>query len=259
MKGILFYFSGTGNTKWVADKFKERFNFYGSELELVNIEKEPSYNMEEYGFMIIGTSIYAGCGPKIMDEFINNMPAGNGKMKCILYSTQGAKTCAATSIYGNILQSKGYEVLIKAMIQMPNNYYFLNQKQADSTQNDAILESASKKVKELTGDFIQNNSVNESAGKIGSEIGKLSSKFFKKWLPKMSENLTSTDECTKCSYCLNNCPAGNITFENGRAVFHSKCIMCLRCIHGCPVNAIRYKGKKVEQTQKEIIKSLELR
>lgn len=256
MKGILFYFSGTGNTKWIADRFKERFNFYGSKLDLINIEKEPSYDLTEYDFMMIGTSIYAGCGPKIMDEFINNVPINNNKMKCILYSTQGGKTCAATSIYGDILKDKGYDVLIKAMIQMPNNYYFLRHKQADSSQNSIILDNASKKIKELTSDFIQNNSIDESTMGIGSWLGKLSGKFFKRWLPKMSENLTSTDECIKCKYCFNNCPADNITFENGKAVFHSKCIMCLRCIHGCPVNAIRYKGQKIEQTQKDMIKNL---
>lgn len=256
MKGILFYFSGTGNTKWVADKFKERFNFYGNQLDLINIEKDPSYDLSGYDFMIIGTSIYAGCGPKVMDEFIDNIRINDSNMRCILYSTQGAKTCAATSIYGDILKSKGYDVFIKAMIQMPNNYYFSRQKQADNVQNNAVLESASEKIKELTSDFIQNNSVNESTGKIGSWLGKFSGKLFKKWLPKISENLTSTDECTKCGYCFNNCPAGNITFENGRAVFHSKCIMCLRCIHGCHVNAIRYKGQKIEQTQKEMIKDL---
>ncbi|WP_242866417.1 hypothetical protein [Clostridium ljungdahlii] len=38
MKGILYYFSGTGNTKWVADRFKEKFQFYNVDIDLAYIQ-----------------------------------------------------------------------------------------------------------------------------------------------------------------------------------------------------------------------------
>lgn len=259
MKGILFYFSGTGNTKWIADRFKDRFNFYGSGIELINIERNNSFKLEDYDFIIIGTSIYAGCGPRIMDEFLNNLQSTTKKMKCILYSTQGTKTSSATAIYGKILEKKGYNIEIKAMIHMPNNYYFLTGKAPAAKENDKLLKEAALKVKKLTADFIQENKINESSGTIRAGAGIVISKLFRKHLPKMSSNLISTDDCIKCGLCLNNCPVNNITFENGKATFHSKCILCLRCIHSCPMNAIRYKGKRIEQTQKEMINSLELR
>ena len=59
MKGILFYFSGTGNTKWVADRIKERFEFYGSKLEMSNIELNEENNIEDYEFLIFGMPIHA--------------------------------------------------------------------------------------------------------------------------------------------------------------------------------------------------------
>lgn len=261
MKGILCYFSGTGNTKWAADRFKERFNFYGVELELLNIEKNSTFDIDNYEFFIVGTPIYAESGPKIVDDFIKRFPENKKKekMRCMLYSTQGAAAAAAVVIYRKLLEAKGYNVMVQTMIQMPNNYYFAFGKKPSEETKIKILDDAKQKIRKLTEDFIQDKKVIESVSGARVLVGKLVVKSYWRFLPSMSRHLKSTDECTKCGVCLKNCPNSNITFEDGHAIFHSNCMMCLRCIHQCPINAIRYKGKKIEQTQKDIIKNLDIR
>jgi len=59
MKGILYYFSGTGNTKWVADRFKDEFRLNNIDLQLVNIESLEEINIRGCDFLIIGSSVYA--------------------------------------------------------------------------------------------------------------------------------------------------------------------------------------------------------
>jgi ferredoxin/flavodoxin len=258
MKGALYYFSGTGNTKWAADRFKEKFNFYGVDLELFNIEKVTELQLDGYDFFIIGTPIHAGSGPKIVDDFVKRFPVNNKdtKMKCMIYSTQAALSASAGAAYRKILEPKGYNVMIQTMIQMPNNYYFAFGRDINEESIKKILDSARRKIKDITGDFIQDKKVVESVSGIRAAVGKVIAKSYWRFLPRASRYLSSTDECTKCGVCLKSCPKSNITFENGHAIFHSNCMMCLRCIHQCPVNAITYKGKKILQIQQDIIKSL---
>jgi len=258
MKGILYYFSGTGNTKWVADRFKEEFRLNNIDLELTNIESLEEVSIKNYDFLIMGFSIYAEMHPKIVDDFLNRLPKTKKNIKAIVYSTQGGKSAAATSIMLRELEIRGFRVVIQSSIKMPNNYYFAVKKKPTLNNQKEILKNAEKKVKHLVSCFLENKELKEGVFLPRIIFGKISGRAFRKALPKLSRSITVTEECIKCGLCLRNCPKNNITFENGYAVFHSKCMLCLRCIHICPKNAIRYKGKKIKQTQKEIINCLEL-
>ncbi|WP_125154800.1 EFR1 family ferrodoxin [Clostridium rectalis] len=259
MKGVLYYFSGTGNTKWVADRFEENFKYKNIRLDLLNIENKDDISIEGYEFMIIGTAIYAGTEPKLVDDFINRLPNSNNKLKVIVYSTQGAKTASAVGILKRNLQKKGYNVVIETMFQMGNNYYFAFGKKPDKDEIKNIIDKAKYQVENIVEDFLNNIEVKSGITAIRTGFAQVTAKVFIKFLPSMSKNLKATDKCINCGLCLRNCPKGNIIFENGVTVFHSNCMLCLRCIHLCPVNAITYKDKTIEQTQKEIIKCLHIK
>lgn len=259
MRGILYYFSGTGNTKWIGDKFKDSFSKNRIEVDLVNIESVEEFEIDNYDFMILGTSIYAELEPKIVDDFIDKLPINKNNMRGILYSTQAAKTASAVSILKSKLEKKGYKVVAEGMFQMSNNYYFGVGKKTEEYTFNIIKENAIKQVNNVVKTFMNNKDIKVHLNYLRIAGAKVSSKIYRRLLPKMSKNFTSTEECIKCGLCLRNCPKGNITFENSVAVFHSKCMLCMRCIHICPVNAIRYKDKIIEQTQKDMIKNLILK
>lgn len=258
MKGILYYFSGTGNTKWAALKFKEAFLKYGYELELKSIERIENLNVENQDCLIIGTPVHSEFPPKIIIDFVNKLPNGSNK-KTLIYSTQGANSAAAIEYIKRILISKDYNVLVQASIRFANNYYFGAGIERSPEEIKKFSEKAEKKISVLSEEFLKGGVYKDKVSNFRLLLGKAMYKSFYKVLPKLSLNLKSTDECTKCGLCVRNCPVGNITLEEGHAVFHKKCIMCVRCIHLCPKNAIRYKRKKINQIQKDFIKTLDLR
>jgi len=259
MKINLYYFSGSGNTKWAADRFKENFHFYGSNVELINIENLENVDIDNCDAIIIGTPVHAEVAPKLVMDFINKLPDNTKGIECMLYATLGASSAAALDIIRKVLKSKGYIVKVQSFITMPNNYYFGAGKEPSSEKINKVLEEAQIKIKMLVEEVLKKNNKIEKVSIFRIGIGKVSGKGFMRFLPKMAKNLSATEGCNKCGLCLRNCPKGNITFENGHAIFHSHCIMCTRCIHICPFNAIRYKDKKINQTQKNIIKSLNIR
>ena len=259
MKGILYYFSGTGNTKWAALKLKNNFIQNGIEVDLKSIEIETDINLRGYNFIVIGTPIYAEIEPKIVEDFIRAIPNTLINMKCIVYSTQGGKSCSAIKRLSSILKNKGYNVVIESMIQMPNNFYFYFGKEPSDEKISEYLKTAQKKIEFIVNQFSENKVCKVNTFILRQKAGVITGKAFRKTIPRISKNITSTQECKKCGLCLRNCPKGNITFENGHSIFHSNCILCLRCIYICPENAIVYKGKKINQVQKEIIKNLNLK
>ena len=259
VNGVIYYFSGTGNTKWVADKFKDEFKDNNIDIDLVSIENLYEKNNNEYDFLIFGTPVHAELAPKIFSDFINNLPSTDRKINCLLYCTLGAKKAGGLDAIRKTLKSKGYNILIQDYIQMPNNYSFAFGKEPSEIRIKELTERAERQILNLVDRFIQGKISIKSVLPMRIVISKIIGREFLKLLPKISNNLSSTSECIKCGMCLRNCPKGNITFEEGHAIFHSNCMMCVRCIHICPTNGIRYKGKKINQTQKTIITSMIIR
>ncbi|MCI1945913.1 EFR1 family ferrodoxin [Clostridium luticellarii] len=261
MKGVLYYFSGTGNTKWVADKFRENFALYNVNIDLVNIQNIRSaedVQLEGYDFLIIGSPVYAEFPPKIVIDFLNKFYDMKKDIKLVVYSTQAASSASAPCVMAKSLRKKGYIALSQISIKMPNNNYFSIGKKPDENEIKKILFEANAKVKNTVENFMNGESTIETTSFIRLKFNKLIYNVFKNRIPKLSQNISSTEDCGKCGLCLRNCPQGNITFESGRAIFHSKCMLCLRCIYICPKNAVRYKNKKIDQTQRDIIKCLDL-
>lgn len=258
MKGVLYYFSGTGNTKWVADKIKENFKFYDIDIKLINMESEEPINIKCFDFILIGSPVHSNMEPKIVSDFLKRLPDTKKKMKTIIYSTQASRSSAAGLSMAKKISQKGYDIVIQSAIKMPNNCYFISGKKFTRKEEIEILNNASEKVKELINIFIDNKRLKECNSIVRMGIGKVTSKLFKNSLPRLSKNISAAKECIKCGLCLRNCPKSNITFEDGHAIFHSKCMLCLRCINICPINAIRYKNRKIEQIQKDRLNVLDL-
>lgn len=261
MNGVLYYFSGTGNTKWVADIFKEKFNSKGINIDLLNIENIKNIDdidKQGYDFQIIGMPVYAGMPPKMVMDFVNKFPNSENKMKTIIYSTQGSSRAAAIDYVRKVLGKKGYDIVIQGFIPMPNNYFFAFGKEPSKEKMVFMYSNARKKVIQVVDSFSNNLRQKESVTPLRVFFAKGIVKSFNNYLPRMSNNFSVTEACTRCGLCLRNCPKGNITFEDGKTIFHGKCMMCVRCIHICPSNAIRYKNKKINQTQREKIKVLNL-
>lgn len=259
MDSKLYYFSATGNTKFVADRLKDQFNRFGKVLQLISIENVEEIDLEECEYLIIGTPVHSELPPRLVTDFINRLPETSRNIKCLIYSTQGASGSVSTEFLKNILVGKGYNVLIQTSFRMANSYYFGFGVERSEKDIIEYCKKVEEKVKLITEKFLKEESHREGAASVRVLIGNAMSSGFYKMLPRLSRNLTSTDECTKCGLCVRNCPKNNITLEEGHAVFHSSCVMCSRCIHVCPVNAIRYKGKKINQNQKKLMKYLELK
>ncbi|MEW6332856.1 MAG: EFR1 family ferrodoxin [Thermodesulfobacteriota bacterium] len=62
-------------------------------------------------------------------------------------------------------------------------------------------------------------------------------------VPSMDKSFWVDENCNGCAICTTVCPCGNIRMRDGRPLWLHRCEQCLACIQWCPSEAIQF-GKK---------------
>ena len=87
MKIIIYYFSGTGNTKVVAKLLKDAFDQNIHTCDLINIEdilnNKISFDEDQDAMIGLAYPIHGGDAPEIIYDFVQHLPMG--KMNTILF------------------------------------------------------------------------------------------------------------------------------------------------------------------------------
>lgn len=247
MKGAIIYFSGTGNTRYVAEQFKKHFEGYNIQCDLIDIRNKNAIE-DIYDYYVFGAPIYAEMMPKYFTDWVKiNVPFVKGK-RALIFSTPASTVGTGAFKLRKLLNSKGFNVISQNTISMPNNYYVVAFKKSSMEENKEIYSEAESKVKKIVKDFMEGRSsiehISRSRVALGSFVYKFFNAYSKTWAKK---NISvDYDKCIKCGKCEKSCPTGNIKLIE-KVEFENKCISCQGCLHICPVNAFVYKGTHFEQ------------
>lgn len=240
MKIGIYYFSGSGNTKWVGEEMMGLLMKQGHQVEISSIEDKPQVGHED--LIIIGGPIYAGNMPEMLLKWVlKEVPKTNGG-KAIVYSTSAClENAFGVFSLAKKLEKKGYKIGKLLPYILPRNYYISNYEPTPKAEAIQLFEEAKVAIDRdmMSFDGSYDRSQKVIFWDIFAKIMLMMSKV-------MGRKLAASPHCTLCKKCERNCPTGNIRV-NQEVVFAGKCMLCTRCIHSCPVNAITYKGKSIEQ------------
>ena len=232
---MIFYFSGTGNSRWVA---KELSNLINDNIyDICEINEVPNIdNEKKIGFIF---PIYAWGVPEIMMNFVKKLNKTNA-------FTFSICTCGAEA--GNALKqlSKIYKIDSCYSLVMPSNY-IIGEDIEDENVIKEKIEKTNKDLINISKEILERQkvySVNEgSSPKIKSGI---INKAFNKFGRTTKPFYVDKNKCISCGLCSKMCPSSCITMVKGYPVWGTKCYQCLRCINYCPKEAIQY-GKNTEK------------
>lgn len=247
MKKIkLYYFSGTGNTKYVSHLLKKHLNEEAtctvSSIEYY-IKNRIKPNMD-FDIIGIGYPVYAFNAAKIIMDFIKILPEGKDR-KVFIYQTAGSDTginYAAGKEVMRRLTDKEYEVISEYIFEMPSNFMI--------TQREGRLKELFKKTNhevKLAAEWVLNSTPHYlKYGVMTSFVQKLG-KLEQLGDYRAGKKFYVKESCDNCGICLRNCPRDNIFKKKGKISFDKDCMLCFRCIYSCPVNAIS-TGKMLKST-----------
>lgn len=238
---MIFYFSGTGNSKWVAKQIAELT--FDKAYNIMEFEEIPNIKDEkQIGFIF---PIYAWGAPEPVLNFAK-------KLENINIFTFGICTCGEEAGLAMKRFSKIYHLDSSYSLIMPNNYIIGTDIDEDRIINNKI-NNAYNKIKTISTDILNKNKVYDiEEGK----FSKLKSTIFNFGFNKFARTTRKfyvIDKCNGCGLCVKNCMISAIQLIDKKPIWNKKlCYQCLRCINECPKQAIQY-GKATENRNRYMI------
>jgi len=239
MHGI-YYFSGTGNSLWVAGKIRENL----SDAELIPITKdlsiesaENSETLQNFESVGIVFPVYLSKPPQIVLDFIQKMP----KAKYIYAAaTCGMMPGKVLTAVNNQLHRSENKLSAGYVIPLVSNFIFLPKTKSDKAIEKAF-QNAEIKAKTIAGNAKNQISQfdKETSALLSGPVSLIYNPIYRR-IPGLDKQFSVNDKCNNCGTCRDVCPVRNIKITTTKPVFLHECEMCFSCINWCPKNAINW-------------------
>ena len=223
---MIYYFSGTGNSEYVAKKLSSALND-----SIQSIESADTLKQDQCIGII--TPVYFFELPSIVEDFLQRLSV-SPETYLYLVVTYGGKPGNIGKQANKIMKKKGIGFYAMYGVKMVDSYIPLYKPSKNSSIEDHIEPQINKIISHIQqkriGDYLK--------GTLPRFINQAF--VFKYKQARKTQHLTIDDTCTHCGLCVHNCPEQAISMKDNVTFIKDKCMMCLRCLHHCPVNAIHY-------------------
>ena len=239
---MIFWFSGTGNSKYVAERIAEANGL--ALASIAEIMRGRRFEQPEGEVIGIVFPVFAYAPPKMVLDFA----------KRLRRDAEGAAyvfavcTCGGSAAYSmrKLERTLKRPLDCAYSISMPGNYILGLDVDSEEVQ--------AKKLADAEGTIAEINGVIAAREKGVRKVrtgpnpwvrSTLISPLFN-WFLRSARGFYATDACTSCGLCAAVCPTSNVTVPpGGKPSWGKDCTLCLACIHHCPVRAIQ-RGKATE-------------
>lgn len=244
MKTTIYYFSGTGNSLYVARKLAEKIN----NATLISIPKTLKQERITTDDAIgIVCPIYMYNMPHIVADFIKKIKKAG---YIFFVFTGGGETGNCMKKASKIFKRNSLRIAALFNIKMPSNYTPFGAPDEETIRECA--KGTEIKIDEIAA--IVNN---------GREYReKATTGFFKSYIypgflyelgyaiiPKMDQSFAVDEKCNGCGVCSLVCPVNNIDMTNNKPLWNQGCQQCFACLQWCSQKALQY-GKKTADTER---------
>ena len=236
-KRIVFYFTATGNSLFIAKQLSDSPLSIPQELKKTDL----TYEADEIGFVFPD---YAAAVPVIVREFVEKARFKASYIFSVI--TFGNASVNVAEWWNDWAKAKGLHNNYINTILMVDNYlpvFDMNEQIKIDKKTD---ENMAGIIGDISGhkDFIA-----------PSEMGR----FTKEMLQGMqdmhfsqkSEQLIKldADKCIQCTTCTEVCPRGNFSLAAGGLQISGKCEFCLACVQNCPQHALSLERERNKEAR----------
>ena len=244
---MIFYFTGTGNSKWVAEFLAQELN---DQLRFIPDEMDGNmtYTLREGERLGFVFPTYGWGVPPFVEKFIEKMQVNNVTYLYFV-TTCGDDTGMTAEIFCQDIARKGWKCKLGYAVQMPESYVCLPGFDVDpKNKEERKLTEVPNRLSMIVDDILDGRGGFDTIpGPMKWAKSHIVRPFFNKFLvtPKYFK---TNGECTGCGTCVKSCPFNNITLTGANyPLWHERCVQCMRCYHSCPQRAIEWgwftKGK----------------
>lgn len=254
---MIFYFTGTGNTKWVAKQISEAIGeelFYIPDLIRKGQNQFELKQNETIGFCF---PTHGWQPPRIVREFIKQLtitqhpsprsasPLGSSKNThyCWALTTCGDNIGETMTILNKDLATIGLQATTQFAVVMPESYVCLPFMYTDTEEKEhAKINQARKMLPHIISVIRERTTGVEELVKGGTPrlYSYVIGAYFNARMVNDKKFTVDEDVCIKCGKCIKVCPVDNIQGTPPEWIHNGRCTSCLACYHYCPVHAINF-------------------
>lgn len=256
---MIFYFSGTGNSLWVARALGRALGEPVVSMADELKKEQPAYRYEvgEKERILLVFPVHSW-GPAIpVVRFIRRL-GFTGKSGQVFPPVYAVCTCGdecghTSRRLRKALGKRGLSLAACYSVQMPNNYVLMP---GFSVDPEAVekrkLQEAPARVVEIAARIAEKTPFSRKEANLyhRGPLPWLKSYVVYPLFTNFAAGKNSfyaTEACISCGLCERVCPTDTIRLsDEGRPVWADTCVQCVACIHRCPVRAIEY-GKATQK------------
>lgn len=239
---MIFYFSGTGNSKYVAERLSESTEDHMISLRDAVRGRHYHYDVSSESRIGFITPVYF-CGlPSILHFFLEKLTLSgchDPYIYCVL--TCGNTTGDAAGQLAKRLRGKGLTLSARFGVRMVDNYIPSFQI-VDKAEIETILDTADMAIDDICR-VVRAKGLGDYDRCQGRAPGVLTAAGYPLYAHgRSTKPFIVTDACIGCGLCQAICPCGAIIMEDRKPVWRKpQCVRCLACLHRCPTEAIHWK------------------
>ena len=229
-KRLVFYFTATGNSLFVARQFSDSPLSIPQELKKDNLV----YEADEIGFVFPD---YASSAPLIVRDFVSKAKFSAPYIFTVItYGNASANVC---EWWEKFAREKGVANNYVKSILMVDNYLPVFDMNEQMKIDKHVDESLAKLLEDVGA---QKNYVQAAdLGFFNKDMLKgMQDQHFSMTADRLLE--LKKDRCVECMTCEKVCPHKNFRLSADGLEFSGKCEFCLACVHACPQKALTLKS-----------------
>lgn len=246
MKGIIYYYSGSGNTelacRYIAKKIKT------IEFDFCDITKKQNVGLEKYNIVGFATFTDFYGVPYLFNTFIDSL-----QNKCekyaFIFNTYGGISGKTLKNLEGIVKLKSFNIIAGYSLHTPESYppaykrgWGFEKAPSEKKKND--FDNFISKLDRLLDDIKNGNAVKKIRIKHGLASYIMPSYARTTARKDMGEKYIDENLCNECGICEKGCPYNAISMNSKPLFDMIKCYGCWRCYNKCPKKAIYTKKIK---------------
>jgi len=233
-KRLVFYFTATGNSLFVARQFSDAPLSIPQEIK----KGAQVYEADEIGFVFPD---YASAAPVIVQEFL----AKNTFKADYLFAiaTFGNASAMVAEWVRDYAKEKGVNFNYVNSILMVDNYLPVFDMNEQMKIDKHVDESLAKLLEDVGAHkkYVQAMQQEPGMPVFSKDMLKgMQDHHFSMTADRLLE--LKPDRCVECMTCEKVCPHKNFRLGSDGLEFSGKCEFCLACVHACPQKALTLKS-----------------
>ena len=236
-KRIVFYFTGSGNSLYVAKHLSEK------PISIPQVLKNGpmEFEADEIGLVFPD---YQGKAPNIVQEFAQKVKLKANYMFSVI--TYGLDNCLVTELWAEYAKQYGWNFDYINVVLMQDVY--LDMFDQDQQRLLAAEKDEEGQIAKVVDDINTQRKwiyeISPESHARGEQIMNMVSRF--PIYPAVSQSLLRIDRdlCVGCGTCVDVCPKKCFSFGNMGITNIGDCARCYACANNCPQKAIKLAGRE---------------